>query len=82
MPKIITVSRLCYSVFYAVAAVLTAMEKEQLLKKHSAVRAAFHLNMVKTMVVPKKFGSLYDKLFEVRHRADYQPMVVLAKEKC
>ncbi|MEW6172437.1 MAG: HEPN domain-containing protein [Bacillota bacterium] len=67
-----TVNRLYYVLFYLVTAALTA--KGEKLGKHSAVRAAFHKNFVRTGKVDKSYGRLYDELFHARHQGDYVPL--------
>ncbi|MEW6447344.1 MAG: HEPN domain-containing protein [Bacillota bacterium] len=67
-----TVNRLYYSIFYLATAALTA--KGEKLGKHSAVRAAFHRDFVRTGEVDKSYGRLYDELFHARHQGDYAPM--------
>ena len=62
-------NRLYYSAFYAVSALL--MEKNLSFKKHSGVRAAFHKHFIKTGILDRKWGRLYDQLFEDRQEGDY-----------
>lgn len=62
-------NRLYYAAFYAVSALL--MESDMSLRKHSGVRAAFHQHFVKTGVLDRKWGKLYDQLFEDRQEGDY-----------
>lgn len=62
-------NRLYYSAFYAVSALL--MDRELSFKKHSGVRAAFHKKFIKTGLLEKKWGRLYDQLFEDRQEGDY-----------
>ena len=66
------VNRLYYVLFYLVTAALSARGKK--LGKHSAVRAAFHKEFVRTGEVDKPYGRLYDELFHTRHQADYLPL--------
>lgn len=40
-------------------------------KKHSGVRIAFHQNFIKPGVIDRKWGKLYDQLFEDRQEGDY-----------
>lgn len=49
-------------------------------KKHSAVRAAFHKEFVKSGIIPKKFGLLYDTIIQDREDADYVAFALLDKE--
>ena len=58
-------NRLYYAAFYAVSALLMAHKLS--FKKHSGVRAAFHQRFIKTGLVDRKWGRLYDQLFEDRY---------------
>jgi uncharacterized protein (UPF0332 family) len=62
-------NRLYYATFYAVSALL--MEHDLSFKKHSGVRAAFHQYFIKTGVLDRKLGRLYDQLFGDRQEGDY-----------
>ena len=62
-------NRLYYAAFYAVSALL--MEHDLSFKKHSGVRAALHRHFIKTGVLERKWGRLYDQLFEDRQEGDY-----------
>ena len=62
-------NRLYYAAFYGVCAVL--LERQQSFTKHSGVRAAFHRQFIKTGLLDKKWGQLYDQLFEDRQEGDY-----------
>ena len=72
------VNWLYYALFYAATALLYAKDKSYV--KHSAVRAAFHRDFVKTGAVDKVFGKLYDELFQTRHQGDYTPLIEFDKE--
>lgn len=62
-------NRLYYAAFYAVSALLMAHKLS--FKKHSGVRAAFHQQFIKTGLLERKWGRLYDQLFEDRQEGDY-----------
>jgi len=62
-------NRLYYACFYSVSALL--LSKNLKFKKHSGVRAAFHKYVVKTNLIDKEYGKLYDELFEARQSGDY-----------
>ena len=68
-----SVNRIYYACFYTVSAVL--LQERLRFKKHSGVRAAFHQCFVKTGLISREHGQLYDELFEVRQRADYIELV-------
>jgi len=62
-------NRLYYAAFYGVSAAL--LGRQLSFKKHSGVRAAFHMTFIKTGLLDMKWGKLYDQLFEDRQEADY-----------
>ncbi len=68
-----SVNRLYYAAFYAVSALL--VERGLTYGKHSAVRAAFHRELVKTGWISAAYGKLYDRLFNDRQEADYVAFV-------
>jgi hypothetical protein len=72
------VNRLYYACFYAACAVLAARGQEY--SKHSAVRAAFHRDIVNAGLVDPAFGELYDGLFEERSQGDYVAFVSFEPE--
>lgn len=72
-----TINRQYYAVFYAASAILAAEDKSY--GKHSAVRAALHREFVRTGKIPIESGKLYDRLFENRQEADYEPMATFEK---
>ena len=67
------VNRLYYAVFYVVTAALAVKGRSH--GKHSAVRASFHREFVRTGAVDRACGRLYDELFHARQQGDYMPMV-------
>jgi uncharacterized protein (UPF0332 family) len=71
------VNRQYYAVFYAASAILAIEDKSY--GKHSAVRAALHRGFVRTGKIPIELGKLYDRLFENRQEADYEPMATFKK---
>lgn len=72
------INRAYYACFYAASAVL--LRDKQKFVKHKGVRAAVHKNLVKAGRLGTKWGSVYDRLFEGRHEADYQDLVHLEPE--
>lgn len=72
-------SNLYFAMFYLIAAALT--KKDVYLSKHSAVKAAFHRDFVNTGVVGKKYGELFQKLFDDRHNADYSPIIMFEEDE-
>ena len=67
------VNRLYYACFYAVLAL--SIPKDFASSKHSGVRAFFHKEYVKTGIFEVRLGSLYDRLFDTRQKADYVDLV-------
>ena len=71
-------NRIYYAAFYAVTAAL--MQLGQQYKKHSAVRAAFHREFIKTGLIPKEYGLLYDKVMRDREDADYLSFIHIEED--
>ena len=66
-------NRLYYACFYAVIALL---EKHGYASsKHSGVKSIFNKNFVKTEIISKEQGKLYNNLFDVRQEGDYVDFV-------
>lgn len=66
-------NRLYYACFYAVNALLVKLGYAS--SKHAGVRSLFNLHIVKTGLLGKKFGKLYNELFEARQEGDYVDFV-------
>jgi uncharacterized protein (UPF0332 family) len=65
------VSRLYYSCFYVVSALL---HKQGLSSaKHSGIRSLFNNHFVRTGLVSKDVSSIYNDLFDRRQESDYGP---------
>lgn len=73
------VRNLYYACFYALTAVLYSQGKS--FRKHSAVRAAFHRDLIKTGKVEAKWGRFYNRIFDRRHEGDYEPMITFESEQ-
>ncbi len=71
-------NRAYYAAFYGVSA--TLLEREQTFRKHSGVRAAFHRQFIRTGLLDKTWGQLYDQLFEDRQEGDYVVFVSFEQE--
>jgi len=67
-------NRLYYAMFYAITAYLAA--NGEAMSKHSGVQSAFHQLLIKPGVVDKRYGRLYNRLFDDRHQADYAPLTI------
>jgi uncharacterized protein (UPF0332 family) len=50
------------------------LKEGQSFKKHTAVKAALHKDLIKTGVVEQAWGKFYNKIFDSRHEGDYQPL--------
>lgn len=71
-------NRLYYAAFYAVTALLARDGLAS--SKHSGVKALFNKYYVKTGLVSKENGRLYNQLFEARQEGDYLDFVVFDQE--
>ncbi len=74
----VSISRLYYTIFYAVSAAQAAKRNEY--GKHSTVRAVLNRDYVKTGKVSAEFGNLYNDLFDDRNDADYKPVIKFERE--
>ncbi len=68
------VNRCYYACFYAVSALLFQADLSS--SKHSGVRSLFNQGYVKTGLVTKDMGKLYNALFQHRQKGDYDDMIV------
>jgi len=68
-----------YSCFYALAAVL--LKKGKTFKKHTAVRAALHRDLIKSGLLDASWGRFYNTIFDSRHEGDYEPLVRFEKDQ-
>jgi uncharacterized protein len=73
------VRNLYYACFYALTAVL--LKEGHTFKKHTAVKAALHKNLIKAGIVESKWGKFYNKIFDSRHEGDYQPLRIFDAEE-
>jgi uncharacterized protein len=67
------VRNLYYACFYSLTAVLYRLGKS--FRKHTAIRAALHRDLIKTGKVDAKWGRFYNRVFDRRQEGDYEPMV-------
>jgi uncharacterized protein (UPF0332 family) len=68
------VSRLYYACFHAVSGLL---EKHGFsASKHSGVRSLFNVHFVKTGMLSKEVGAIYNDLFDRRQESDYGPFFI------
>ena len=73
------VNRLYYAAFYALSAVLAARGLKY--GKHSAVQSALHRDFIKTGLISRDLGAVYDELVEARHEGDYTAFAAFEKEQ-
>jgi uncharacterized protein (UPF0332 family) len=64
------VSRAYYACFYAASAVFVREGRQFL--KHTGLRSAIHLHLVKPGRIPADMGRVYEELFTGRSKADYE----------
>jgi uncharacterized protein (UPF0332 family) len=64
------VSRLYYSCFYAVSALLIYNDIHA--KKHAGVKQMFGLHFVATNIISREAGKFYTEIFELRQDSDYE----------
>jgi len=72
-------NRLYYACFYATSALLTRHDMSA--ARHSRAIALFNQHFVKTKVVEPEVGKTLNRLFDVRNRGDYEPLVRLSEEE-
>jgi len=73
-----SINRVYYSMFYAVQALLAADGVS--FSKHGQVKGYFNRELIKTMILPKELGQLYNKAFEYRQKFDYVDFTVPDRE--
>ena len=71
-------NRLYYAAFYAVSALLA--QEGYVASKHTGIKAMFNQHFVKTGVVTKENGRLYNRLFNLRQEGDYVDFVSFEAE--
>ena len=74
-----SVSRAYYAVFYAASAYFATKGIE--FKRHSALEAAVHRDLVRTGLISKSLGTAYSSLNDVRNAADYQPAHPISEDE-
>lgn len=72
------VSRLYYSCFYIVIALL--LKNNLTPSTHDGVKTLFGFHYIKTGIVSKEFGRLYSLLFDYRQKGDYGDMYDFTEE--
>jgi hypothetical protein len=62
-------NRIYYAAFYSVTAMM--LERGKKFSKHAGLRTAFYMEYIKTGLIDKKWGSVYDRFFDDRLEGDY-----------
>ena len=75
---IFALNRIYYACFYAITALLHKEGKS--FSKHTAVKAEFNRQYIKTGDIDKKWGKFYGNLFEDRQEGDYLPVIAFDAE--
>lgn len=73
------VSLAYYAVFYGITAALLA--KGIKVRKHKQLGIEFRRTFIKTNVLPQKYSSLLDELFNARQSADYDAVPSIEQEE-
>jgi uncharacterized protein len=68
------VRNLYYACFYALTLSAVLLKEGQSFKKHTAVKAALHKDLIRTGMVESGWGKFYNRIFDSRHEGDYQPL--------
>ena len=71
-------NRLYYACYYAISALLAT--KGLASSKHTGIKALFNQHFVKTCLVSKENGRLYNRLFDARQEGDYVDFVVFERD--
>lgn len=71
-------NRLYYAAFYAINALFVKHGIQG--STHSGVKSHFHNEFIKTGLLNKDFGKLYNNLFNKRQEGDYQDFQLFDKE--
>jgi uncharacterized protein (UPF0332 family) len=56
-------------------------ERKKPQKAYSGACCALHRELIKTGLLDTSSGRFYDKIFDSRHKGDYQPMVEFESEQ-
>lgn len=64
-----------YACFHLLSAIF--LQEELTLKRHSALRAALHERLIQTGRLERKWGSIFDRLAELRTKSVYAALFAL-----
>lgn len=73
------VNRCYYACFYVLAALL--LQEDLSSSKHTGIRSLFNRDYVKTGLVSKEMGQLYNALFRHRQRGDYDDLITFEPDQ-
>ena len=71
-------NRLYYALFYAVNALACAYNFKT--SRHSSLRAWFNKEVIKSGLIEKEIGAIYNKVFELRTQGDYEDLYLFKKD--
>lgn len=71
-------NRFYYSCFHLIDALL--YKNDLYASTHSGTKTLFNQHFIKTEILPKEFGKLYNELFEWRQEGDYTDFVNIEAE--
>ncbi len=71
-------NRMYYSCFYVISAYLVASDKKAV--THAGLKASFNKELVKTGRISRDDGKLFNNLFLIRQRADYEDFSDMTRE--
>lgn len=74
------VNRMYYACYYAASAILVANHIAT--KSHDGVKQMFSMHLVKTGVLPERFGKFYSRLFDKRTKGDYNDLFDNSLDAC
>jgi uncharacterized protein (UPF0332 family) len=74
-----TANRLYYVCFYSASAYLVVHNFQA--STHAGIKNGFNKELIKTGVITRRFGLLYNKLFNLRQDADYRDYRDVSKEE-
>ncbi|HMO41248.1 MAG TPA: HEPN domain-containing protein [Saprospiraceae bacterium] len=72
-------NRLYYACFYITSAYLVKNNMEA--STHNGIKSKFNNELIKKDIIEKKYGQLYNKLFNLRQDADYRDYKDVSEEK-
>ena len=71
-------NRLYYACFYAVSALL--LKHEHNAHTHGGTKGLFGQHFIRTNIISKEQNKLYEKLFDLRQKGDYDDWIIVQEE--